>query len=67
MMTIDALDRRLSKAITHYTERIDAQYTEGDKPLTHQDAVEIAKETSDLLTVFKQEIMRHMRQHEGEM
>ena len=65
-MTVDALDRRLSKAITNYIERIDAQYTGGEKPLTHQDAVEIAKETSDLLTIFKQELMRHMKQHEGE-
>lgn len=64
-MTIEALDRKLSKAITHYTERIDAQYVDGDKPLTHNDAVEIAKETSDLLTVFKQEILRQLSQYEG--
>ncbi|MBQ7478162.1 MAG: hypothetical protein IJT01_04585 [Selenomonadaceae bacterium] len=65
-MTIDALDRRLSKVITHYTARIDEQYTGGDKPLTHADAVEIAKETSDLLAIFKQEMLRHMQQKEAE-
>ena len=66
-MTIDALDRRLSRAIAHYTERIDEQYTGGgDTPLTHRDAVEIAKETSDLLTIFKQELLRHMQQKEAE-
>lgn len=62
-MTIEALDRRLSRAITQYTERIDSQYIEGDKPLTHNDAVEIAKETSDLMTLFKQEIIRQMRHY----
>lgn len=66
ILTIDALDRRLSKAINHYTERIDEQYTGGDKVLTHRDAVEIAKETSDLLAVFKQEMLRHMQQKEAE-
>ena len=62
-MTIEALDRRLSRAITQYTERIDSQYVEGDKPLTHDDAVEIAKETSDLMTFFKQEIIRQMKHY----
>lgn len=64
-MTIEALDRRLSKAITHYTARVAEQFNGGDKPLTHQDAVEMAKETSDLLAIFKQEMLRHMQQKEA--
>ena len=66
-MTIDELDRRLSRAITHYTARIDEQYAGGDKPLTHADAVEIAKETSDLLAIFKQEMLRYTQQKEAEL
>ncbi len=65
-MTIEALDRRLSKAITLYTARIDERYDGGGKHLTHDDAVEIAKETSDLLAIFKQELLRHMQQKEAE-
>lgn len=64
-MTIEALDRRLSKAINHYTARVAEQFNGGDTPLTHRDAVEVAKETSDLLAIFKQEMLRHMQQKEA--
>lgn len=63
-MTIEALDQKLNKIITHYTLRIYEQYNENEKPITHKDAVEIAKETSDLLAVFKQEILRYLKDRE---
>ena len=63
-MTIEALDQKLNKIITQYTLRIDEQYNDESKSLTHKDALEIAKETSDLLAVFKQEILRYLKDRE---
>ncbi|MBR3622917.1 MAG: hypothetical protein IKN43_06170 [Selenomonadaceae bacterium] len=63
-MTIEALDHKLNKVITHYTMRIAEQYGESKDPLTHEDAIEIAKETSDHLALFKQEILRFLRDKE---
>ena len=60
-MTIDELDQKLNKIIMDYTMRIDEQYNEPDAPITQKDVVEIAKETSDHLAVFKQEIIRFFR------
>ena len=64
-MTIEALDHKLNKVITNYTMRIDEQYNDGDAPLTHKDALEIAKETSDHLALFKQEIIRFLNDREN--
>lgn len=63
-MTIEALDQKLNKIITHYTMRIDEQYNDENQPLTHKDALEIAKETSDHLAMFKQEILRYLQNKE---
>ena len=63
-LTIEALDQKLNKIITQYTLRIDEQYNDKSKSLTHKDALEIAKETSDLLAVFKQEILRYLKDRE---
>lgn len=60
-MTIEALDQKLNKIIVNYTMRIDEQYNDPDAPLTQKDAIEIAKETSDHLAMFKQEIIRFLK------
>ncbi|MBP3722420.1 MAG: hypothetical protein J6I62_04115 [Selenomonadaceae bacterium] len=63
-MTIEALDQRLNKIITHYTMRIDERYNNEEIPLSQKDALEIAKETSDHLAMFKQEILRYLKDRE---
>jgi len=63
-LTIEALDQKLNKIITHYTLRIDEQYNDVSQNLTHKDALEIAKETSDLMAMFKQEILRYLKDRE---
>ncbi|MBO6303479.1 MAG: hypothetical protein J6M62_00170 [Selenomonadaceae bacterium] len=63
-MTIEALDQRLNKIITHYTMRIDERYNNEEVPLSQKDALEIAKETSDHLAMFKQEILRYLKDRE---
>lgn len=63
-MTIEALDQRLNKIITHYTMRIDERYNNESVPVTQKDALEIAKETSDHLAMFKQEILRYLKDKE---
>ncbi|MBO6177974.1 MAG: hypothetical protein IKN12_10455 [Selenomonadaceae bacterium] len=64
-MTIEALDHKLNKVITHYTMRIADQYSDSNEPLTRKDALEIAKETSDHLALFKQEILRFLKDKEN--
>lgn len=64
-MTIEALDQKLNKIITHYTMRIDERYNDSEVPMTQKDALEIAKETSDHLAMFKQEILRYLKDKEN--
>ncbi len=66
-MTIDALDSRLSKALTEYVERIHTKHSgDAEATVTYEEVIEIAKETSDVLTVFKQEVLRYLKEKEAE-